>query len=121
MANGEDPEDIKKRSAATEENSESNKENAESLDQQGESAEKAADKVSKLQSALDGLKGSFDVEQARDFLGVMRDQVTSFENLDRRCPVLSCSSTLSWRSPKRTSRRYWFGQYGKARVHRATD
>jgi hypothetical protein len=82
MANGDDPEEIKKRSEATEENTESNKENAESLDQQGESAEKAAEKVSKLQGALDNLKGAFDVEQSREFLGVLRDQVNAFENLE---------------------------------------
>ena len=83
MANGEDPNEIKERSEATEENTEANKENAESLEQQGEAAEQAAEKVNLLGDSLKNLKGSFDLEQAREFVGVLRDQIVNFETVDK--------------------------------------
>ena len=57
------------------------KENTEAVKEQGEESEKAAGKMDKLKNALGKLKGTFDVEQSREFLGVLRDQVAAYDNL----------------------------------------
>ena len=74
MADGEDPNEIKKRTEATEENTEAVNENSEALKDQTAAAEAAAATQKALAEA-----GSVSRKQMQDIVDVLRDQLSAFE------------------------------------------
>ena len=81
MANGEDPEDIKKRTEATEENTEASNENTEAVNENSEALKDqaaAAEAAAATQKAL-AEAGSVSRKQMQDIVDVLRDQLSAFE------------------------------------------
>ena len=84
MANGEDPDEIKKRSEATEENTEAVKDNTDALEKQAEAQKEANDAAEQAAATQEALAkaGKVSRRQFQEIVEVLEAQLQGFENVN---------------------------------------